>query len=99
MDNKPMDGQALELVNAVSEILGVPVEELTTRSRKRRYVRARQIVAKIGHDFLQMTQSEAAAIIGRERSAVSYLCSMHDVDYVGDAMYRTLFDRVRQRCT
>lgn len=98
-DNKPMDGSAEELVKAVSELLGVPVDELTSRSRRRRYVRARQIVAHIGHTVLHITQSDLAAIIGRERTGVGYLCKVHEFDYKHDEQYRTCYNTVLTRCT
>ena len=55
------------LVDAISEVYGVPIETLNTKMRLREVVNARQMLFKVARDHFGMTYSEIGRVLLPDR--------------------------------
>lgn len=55
------------LVDAISEVYGVPIEALNTKMRLREVVNARQMLFKVARDHFGMTYSEIGRVLLPDR--------------------------------
>ena len=68
--------QAL-LIDAISEVYGIPVEVLNTKMRLREVVNARQMMFKIARDHFGMTYSEMSRVMLPDRKKFHHSTLMH----------------------
>ncbi len=62
-----------EFVEACATILGVSVDELTSRSRRRPVVEARRLIVTLGRERWGRRTNELAAVLGKSADTVTYL--------------------------
>ena len=93
-----LNRQEEPIVNAVSEVTGITLQQIKSRSRLRAYVTARCLISHYLRKYTRMSLKEIGAIIGnRDHSTVIYNIATHNDLMQYDEEFRKLSKRVEER--
>lgn len=67
------------LVDAISEVYGVPIEALNTKMRFREVVNARQMMFKVARDHFGMTYKEIGRVLLPERRSFDHTTIIYSI--------------------
>lgn len=93
-----LNRQEEPIINAVSEVTGITLQQIKSRSRLRGYVTARCLISHYLRKYTKMSLKEIGKTIGNlHYSTVIYNISIYDDLIQYDREFRNLSKRVEER--
>ena len=93
-----LNRQEEPIINAVSEVTGITLQQIKSRSRLRAYVTARCLICHYLRKYTRMSLKEIGRVIGNlHYSTVIYNISIHNDLMQYDRDFRKLSKRVEER--
>lgn len=93
-----LNRQEEPIINAVSDVMGITLEQIKSKSRLRVYVTARFLICHYLRKYTKMSLKDIGRVIGnRDHSTVLYQLEQYDNLMLYDHDFRKLSYRVEER--